>query len=70
MKIKVSFDVDTNESEPVSAYSTAIDEGCSLMTNEDIKVLTCINYDMQRAFKGIAEAVQHKSGMFVEGCKN
>ena len=68
MKIKVSFDVDTNVSEPVSAYSAAIDEGCSLMTDEDMKILTAINYDMQRVFKSIADAVQHKSSLRVEGC--
>lgn len=70
MKIKVSFDVDTNVSEPVSAYSAAIDEGCSLMTDEDMKILTAINYDMQGVFKSITDAVQHKSSLLVEGCRN
>lgn len=40
------------------------------MKIKDIKILTAINYDMQRVFKSIADAVQHKSSLLVEGCRN
>lgn len=62
MKIKISFEVDTTQKEPVTEFFVVCnDDAFSSMTNEDIKILTAINYDMQRVFKSIADAVQHKA---------
>lgn len=69
MKIKISFEVDTAQKEPVTEFSVVCNDAAfSSMTNEDIKILTVINYDMQAAFKSISDAVQHKSSLQVEGC--
>ena len=68
MKIKISFEVDTAQKEPVTEFSVVCNDAFSSMTNEDIKILTVINYDMQAAFKSISDAVQHKSSLQVEGC--